>query len=66
MVKKQAIRISINELKKLTKELEKEAKQLKKELNKIPNKDFEKINGERKWLIPIKNKEGLSDTWELE
>jgi hypothetical protein len=57
-MKRQVIIVSIIELKKLIKQLEEE------------NKDFEKRFGikmkNKKWIIGIINKEGLSDTWRIE
>lgn len=60
-MKRQGLNISIGQLTKLKQELIDEALELNKELGIPLPVDYDK-----KWLINIINKEGLSDTWEIE
>ena len=58
-MQRQAINVSIKELKILIKELKKERKEFKKEFG------F-KIDESKQWLIPIVNHFKTSDTWKFE
>jgi len=60
-MKRQGLNLSINELRELADDLENEQRQINSELE-IENI----IDLAKRWLINIINKEGLSDTWEIE
>lgn len=55
---RQGLIIDIKKMKQILKDIEESDKELSRELNQeIPS---------HKFIIPIKNIEGLSDTWEIE
>jgi hypothetical protein len=60
-MKRQGLVITLAELTKLKQELIAEARNLNKKLGLNKPVDYD-----RKWQINIINKEGLSDTWEIE
>jgi regulator of replication initiation timing len=63
MVKKQALKTTLAELTKIKEDL---IKQLQEENEMLKLEDKVYVNYEQQILIPIINKEGLSDTWEFE
>lgn len=57
-MKRQALIIDIKKIKQILQDIEESDKELSKELNQtVPS---------HKFIIPIKNIKGLSDTWEIE
>jgi len=60
-MKRRGLNVSINELRELANDLESQSRQVNLELE-----IKETIDSNQKWLINIINKEGLSDTWEIE
>lgn len=60
-MKRQGLNVSINELRELADDLESQTRQFNLELG-----IDETIDENKRWQINIINKEGLSDTWEIE
>ena len=61
-MKRQGLNVSIRDLRLLTKELIDQQLELEEELKL----NSSKIDYEQKYMVGIINKEGMSDTWELE
>lgn len=57
-MKRQGLNVNLKQLRKLIKEMETENQRMSKQFNIKVDND--------KWLIPIINKDGTSDGWEIE
>jgi hypothetical protein len=65
-MKRQGLKVSIKELRKIVDDLEKENTKILLEYSHQYDWDFiDKLN-RKKWIVNIINKKGLSDTWEFE